>query len=136
MKSCNVCAVTKPDEAFALSQSREDKLSNTCKECARARAKLWYRSNVEHKINAAIRYREEHPDMPKSPPTQKRKEEQRYQAIEEATTEYVLVRMTLTEKAFCEENGLKMGIRTEEYARFLVKDGIKRLKEREGKDEK
>ncbi len=56
-KSCRTCKQEKNRLAFHRDAAKADGLTSSCKECAKARAKSWYRANVERaKIARSVWY--------------------------------------------------------------------------------
>ena len=45
MKRCSTCKAEKPESDFHRNSKSPDGLTNSCKDCAKARANRWYREN-------------------------------------------------------------------------------------------
>jgi hypothetical protein len=132
LKPCNSCGDSKPDEAFAKDLSREDGLALICRDCNKEKCKRWYRENRERALARSNAYKEEHGRAPKPTGEAVRRERAavKHRGALEALSELHLVRFTEPEWLFCLLQGQELGLKPEEFVRFLVKDA-KRVHEKE-----
>lgn len=61
-KLCGSCGRRRKAAAFYADKTKPDGLSSYCKECRKARASDWYRSNPERAKEARERWRQENPE--------------------------------------------------------------------------
>ena len=60
MKRCCVCKADKPSSEFHRNKGRKDGLSETCKECAKARARAWHAMNRDRHRAKTKAYAQRH----------------------------------------------------------------------------
>ena len=124
MKPCNNCGNLKPDEEYATDRTREDGLALICRACNKEKCKQWYRENRARAIARSQEYKAVHGRAPvgRGEPVRRDRSAAKQRIVEEAATEYQLVRFTPTEWRFCLQAGAKLGLKPDLYVRNLVRD--------------
>jgi hypothetical protein len=124
MKPCSVCGDLKPDEEFTVDVSREDGLAIRCRDCNKAKCRAWYLENKARKTETTLAYRAAHGRAPQPGAERERRVRAavRQREAEEPLSEYRLVKLSPSEERFCLEMGERLGLKPDEYIRYLVKD--------------
>jgi hypothetical protein len=137
LKPCNRCGELKPDEDYATDRAREDGLALICRDCNKAKCKEWYQENRARAIARSLAYKEAHgrAPSPAGEPVRRERAAIRNREIEEAQSELHLIRFSESEWMFCLLQGERLGLKAEDYVRFLVKDAKSNEEKEKEKEE-